>query len=114
MLASCLMIKITYTPEFKKEFKRLSKKFISLSQEMQELIAELSQNPESGKSIGKNIFKIRLAVKSKGKGKRGGMRVITYFYSLNDELYLLYLYDKSEQDSVSSKEIQSVINSITE
>lgn len=42
------------------------------------------------------------------------MRVITYFYSADDELYLLHLYDKSEHDSISLKEIQSIINTILE
>lgn len=81
---------------------------------MQDLVSLLSEMPETGKSLGKNIYKIRLSVKSKGKGKSGGMRVITYFYSSDNELYLLNLYDKSEQDSVSFKEIQSIINSIIE
>lgn len=114
MSTSYLMTKITYTPEFKKEFKRLSKKFVSLNQDMKDLVAELEKNPILGKSIGKNIFKIRLGIKSKGKGKRGGAKVITYLYSLNDELYLLYLYDKSEQETISTKEIESIINSIIE
>lgn len=89
------MTKITYTPEFKKEFKRLSKKFKSLDEEIRNLISLLSKNPETGTDLGNSIYKIRLGVKSKGKGKSGGMRVITYFYSADEELYLLHLYDKS-------------------
>lgn len=63
------MTKITYTPEFKKEFKRLSKKFKSLDEEIRNLISLLSKNPETGTGLGNSIYKIRLGVKSKGKVK---------------------------------------------
>ena len=106
------MTKITFTPEFKKEFKRLCKKYSSLNEEMKELVVQLAKNPTSGTSLGNNIFKIRLGIKSKGKGKSGGARVISYLYTLNDKLYLLYVYDKSEQSSMSSKEIRLIIDSI--
>jgi len=106
------MTEITYTAEFKREFKRLSKKFVSLEEDMHTLIDELSRNPVQGQALGKNIFKIRLGIKSKGKGKSGGARIISYFYSEGDKLYLLYIYDKSERQSIPNKEIRSLIDSI--
>lgn len=51
------------------------------------------------------IYKIRLAIKSKGKGKSGGARVITYVLTDNNEIYLLTIYDKSEFDSIDDKTI---------
>ncbi|TBT96508.1 hypothetical protein CWI39_3753p0020, partial [Hamiltosporidium magnivora] len=68
------------THRFEKELKRLAKKFPSLKNEFAELIRELLVNPESGTFIGNNCYKIRLAIGSKGKGKSGGARVITYLY----------------------------------
>ena len=107
-----LMTEIIFTSEFKKEFKRLSKKFASLDQDMKDLIQELNTNPSLGKSLGNNVFKIRLGIKSKGKGKSGGARIISYFFMSKSELYLLSIYDKSEQQSISIKDIRSLIDSI--
>ena len=57
---------------FEKQAKRLTKKYVSLKQELLELVDELEKNPQQGTAIGKNCFKIRLAIASKGKGKSGG------------------------------------------
>ncbi|MBW1619816.1 type II toxin-antitoxin system RelE/ParE family toxin, partial [Empedobacter falsenii] len=57
-------------------------------------------------------YKIRLAIKSKGKGKSGGARVITHLFIENETIYLLSLYDKSEQNSISDKEIKDLLKPI--
>ena len=98
--------------KFKKEAKRLIKKFPSLKQELSELGKLLSVKPDSGTSLGNNTFKIRVAVKSKGKGKSGGARVITYIISENEEICLLAIYDKSEFDSIDDKIIKSIIKTL--
>ena len=100
------------TPFFKKQAKRLSRKYRSLKQELEDLAHSLSDNPAQGKHMGNNIFKVRLAVKSKGKGKSGGMRIISYLLSADMELYLLTIYDKSEIDSVDDKTLQQLISEI--
>jgi len=52
---------------------------------------DLENNPRLGTAIGKNCYKIRLSIRSKGKGKSGGARVITHLIvNIGDEtLYLL-------------------------
>jgi hypothetical protein len=97
--------KIFYTPDFEKQFKNLCKKYKSLPDDLAALVEELKQNPMTGVSLGNNCYKIRLAIKSKGKGKSGGARVITFVFVNNTEVYLVTIYDKSEQASVSRKEI---------
>lgn len=103
---------ITFTPEFKRQYKRLAKKYASLKADMQELLDELAGNPLKGTSLGKNAYKIRLSVGSKNKEKSGGVRVITYLVSADNELYLLTVFDKSEQASVSSKTLRQLIDAI--
>ncbi|MCF0062737.1 type II toxin-antitoxin system RelE/ParE family toxin [Dyadobacter chenwenxiniae] len=103
------MVEITYTHEFLREYKRLAKKYSSLETEVKSLIEILSANPTRGTPLGSQIFKIRWQVKSKRKGKSGGIRVITYFKILNNELFLLDIYDKSERETVSLKDIRSFI-----
>ncbi|GGB84601.1 type II toxin-antitoxin system RelE/ParE family toxin [Dyadobacter sediminis] len=108
------MIKITYTPEFKKEYKRLSKKFPSPESDIKLLIEELYKNPTLGKSLGSHAYKIRCQVKSKGKGKSGGVRIITYYLEEDYKIYLLNIYDKSERQSISAKQIRDLIQSVTD
>lgn len=66
------------THRFEKELKRLTKKFPSLKNEFANLIKDVTNDPKTGTLIGNNCYKIRLAIGSKVKGKRGGARVITY------------------------------------
>lgn len=68
-----------------------------------------------GKDLGNEVRKIRMAVKSKGKGKSGGMRVITFNVIIDrtdTEITLLSMYDKSEKESISDKEIKVLLESI--
>ena len=99
--------------KFKKEAKRLINKFPSLKKELADLSATLTTGPEAGTPLGNNTFKIRLAIKSKGKGKSGGARVITYLVTEEKEIYLLTIYDKSEFDNVDDKTIKSIIKTLT-
>ena len=100
------------TDKFKKEAKRLIKKFPSLKQELAHLGSILEKEPETGTLLGNDTYKIRLAIKSKGKGKSGGARVITYVVTDNREVYLLTIYDKSEFENVDDKTIKTIIATI--
>lgn len=91
---------------FDKQLKRLAKKFPSLKQEFSELIKSLSENPQQGMPIGNDCYKIRLSIQSKSKGKSGGARVITYVLFIKNEVYLLSIYDKSEDENISDKIIE--------
>jgi mRNA-degrading endonuclease RelE of RelBE toxin-antitoxin system len=97
---------------FERQARRLIKKYPSLKKEVQELILELNSDPQKGISIGHNCFKIRLAIASMGKGKSGGSRVITHIVFKNDTVFLLSIYDKSEIENLSDKEILELIKII--
>jgi mRNA-degrading endonuclease RelE of RelBE toxin-antitoxin system len=103
---------IISTHRFEKELKRLAKKFPSLKNEFAELIAEIIEDPESGTFIGNNCYKIRLAIRSKGKGKSGGARVITYLYIETETVYLLTIYNKSEKEDLKPNELKDMIKSL--
>ena len=94
---------------FEKQFKRYSKKYPSLKSELATLISQLEQTPDIGTPIGHNSYKIRLAITSKGRGKSGGARVITCVITKNIEVYLLYIYDKSEQSNITDKELLQLL-----
>jgi len=100
------------TDKFKKEAKKLIKKYPSLKAELVELNLTLSNEPASGKSLGNNTYKIRIAIRSKGAGKSGGARVITYIITSNKEVYLLTIYDKGDLDTIDDKTIKGIIKNI--
>lgn len=100
------------TEKFKKEAKRLIKKYPSLKKELEELETILTTEPRSGSDLGYNTYKIRLAIRSKGKGKKGGGRVITYLVTKEKEIYLLIIYDKAEFDTIDDKTIKSIVKNL--
>lgn len=82
---------------------------------MEVLRDELNQNPYAGADLGGGARKVRMSIRSKGKGKSGGARVITYLISAveeNIEISLLTIYDKSERENISDKEIRSLIQAL--
>ncbi len=102
--------KVFTTRKFEKDLKRLVKKFPSLKSEYQRLIERISQVPDSGSFIGNDCYKIRLAISSKGKGKSGGARVISYLYVKSESVYLLSIYDKSEKADLKPNELKEMVD----
>lgn len=94
---------------FERQAKKLTKKYTSLKSELLALVQELKENPDQGTAIGKRCYKIRLAIKSKGKGKSGGARVITNFVVANDAVYLLSIYDKTDKKNLSDKDLDELL-----
>ena len=104
--------KINATQRFEKEVKKLAKKYPSLIADLRALREELRNNPKAGASLGKSCYKVRVAIKSKGKGKSGGARVITYVVEETSEqinLILLSIYDKSDISALADKDIAELV-----
>lgn len=106
------MIKVLTTPNFDKGLKKLSKKYASILTDLAQLVKTLKEEPTTGESLGKSCYKIRMAISSKQKGKSGGARVITYVKIVQETVYMVAIYDKSDKESVSNDEIESFINEI--
>lgn len=104
--------KIKTIPRFDKDIKRLAKKYPSIKAEYIELVQSLKNDPQQGKALGNNCYKIRLAIASKGKGKSGGARVITYLQISDTSVYLLSIYDKSEMENIPDKELDELLGDI--
>ena len=107
-----MSFEIKITPKFEKELKRLSKKYPSLKTEYPELVQSLRENPIQGTSLGDNCYKVRIPIASKGKGKSGGARTITYLKIKDTTVFLLTIYDKGEKETTSSKEIEDLLKLI--
>jgi hypothetical protein len=103
---------ILATSFFERELKTLAKKHRSLKNDLATLIEQLEQNPTTGSELGNHCYKIRLAIASKGKGKSGGARVITHVHVSAQNVYLLAIYDKSEMENITDKEIIERVKNI--
>ncbi len=101
--------KIELTDNFIKEAKKLIKKYPSLRSEIAELGKELAENPTTGTPLGNDVYKIRLAIASKNKGKSGGARVISFVKIIDETVYLLSIFNKGEKDTISDKEIEELL-----
>ena len=104
--------KVDTIAPFRKEAKKLIKKYPSLKQELADLGTRLSIDPAIGIALGNDCYKIRLAIASKGKGKAGGARVITRFYVDADTVFLLSIYDKSAKDTIPNHYIKVLLSFI--
>ena len=106
--------KVILTAFFVRKAKRLLKKYHTLQSSLLFLEKELLSNPRKGDNYGSNIYKIRLADESKGKGKSGGFRVITYLVeesATSTDIYLITIFDKSEESSIDKDEIKEIVKS---
>lgn len=112
-------VRVETAESFKRVVKPLLKKYPSLRGELNALEGKLLVNPTMGTPLGHRAYKIRLAIRSKGKGKSGGARVITYLQyevivSADQRensliVNLIAIFDKSETESISEKELKSLI-----
>ena len=100
------------TDNFNREVKKLSKKYRSLKKDIKLLGLSLQQNPTMGTSLGNNVYKVRMAITSKDKGKSAGARIITFILIQDQVMYLMAIYDKSEKENISDKEIKYLIKQI--
>jgi mRNA-degrading endonuclease RelE of RelBE toxin-antitoxin system len=101
--------KIYSTDYFEKELKKLSKKYSSINIDFQRLIESLKSEPRQGIPLGKDCYKIRMSISSKGKGKRSGSRVITCVKIKNESIYLISIYDKSDKESIDDKKLDYLL-----
>lgn len=110
-----MSVEVVISENFRKEAKKYLKKFPSLKNELLELSDSLLLNPKQGVKLTETTFKIRLASKSKGKGKSGGFRVITYVVEMIESedgrvvVTLLSIYDKSETNTLKDNDIKLLI-----
>ncbi len=104
--------KVITTGVFARKVKPLLKKYKTLGESLLDLQKELLVNPRLGVSYGANIYKVRVADPSKGTGKSGGFRVVTYLVIENTdsiEIQLITILNKSEEASVSKEDVLKLI-----
>ena len=104
--------KIEAIEAFEKELKRLSKKYPSIKEDFENLLYDLIENPQQGIPLGKDCYKIRMAISSKNQGKSGGARVITCVKIVKEKIYLIAIFDKSDMENISDNELNDRLDNI--
>lgn len=110
-----MSFKIEATEDFRKAFKKLAKRYKSFASDFKEFTKSLEENPYQGDELTPGVRKIRMSITSKGKGKAGGARVITYTVAVSQEsgdVYLIDLYDKSDYSTVIVSVIKDKIDGL--
>ena len=103
---------IVPTPNFARAFKTLAKRHRSLKKDLLDLSNSLKENPFQGVELCPGIRKIRMSITSKGKGKSGGARIITYTIIAAETagtVYLMYIYDKSDYSTVDVDVLKDIV-----
>jgi hypothetical protein len=103
---------VSTIPLFDKQVKRLSKKYPSLKKDLTDLFDLLEINPKQGKALGNNFYKVRISITSKGKGKSGGARVITFVKIIETTVYVATIYDKTDKSTITDTELEQIFNLI--
>jgi mRNA-degrading endonuclease RelE of RelBE toxin-antitoxin system len=103
---------IIAVPSFRKELKKLAKKYPSLKNEFGRFLTLLGKEPKQGVHIGNNCYKVRLSIASKGKGKSGGSRIITHLIISEKQVFLIAIYDKSEKENLTDAELKILLKGI--
>ena len=104
--------KITTTPDFARDLKQLSKRYPSIKQDFGHFLETLRETPQMGIPLGKHLRKVRFSISSKDKGKSGGARVIAHVVLVETnetDITLVTLYDKSDQNSITDKELKMLM-----
>ena len=104
-----MSFKIKPVDGFKRDFKKLVKKYKKLDDDLKKVILELRENPKIGTYLQYNCYKIRMANSSTLTGKSGGFRVIYYFIDEQNNLYLMNIYSKTKKENISENELLELL-----
>jgi len=94
---------------YKKSYKKLSKQYKNIQNDIDNFINSIHSKDDLGTELKSNIFKVRIKNSDKNKGKSAGYRLISYLALVENELQLLYIYDKSKIENLTENEIDKLI-----
>ena len=106
---------IDFTTEFSRGAKVLKKRYKSFMNDLEDFKDSIMKNPFQGAELVPGIRKVRMTIKSKGKGKSGGARMITLTYYVSEaegKVHFLIIYDKSDADTIDVKVVQQYVSEL--
>ena len=109
-------VKVTLSPDFLRDLKRLRKKYPRVRADVQDLIDQIQNGATPGdqmQGVGYPVYKARVASTDMKRGKSGGFRVI-YYVVIEEQVVLLTIYTKTQREDISSAEIRDRISGLPE
>ena len=100
---------VRFSSDFQRAFKQLTKRYRSLPNDFGRVLSSLKENPYQGDELYDGMRKVRIAFTSKGRGKRGGGRIIIRLTIEDTCLSFLYIYDKADMGNVSDAYLDDII-----
>lgn len=104
-----MSFKIIPTSRFEKEVKKISRIYPGFKKDIERLASSLADHPIQGSHLGHGIYKVRIPITGKSSGKSYGARAIHAVFSVDSEVYLLSVYDKSVKKDLGSNEVRELI-----
>ncbi|MEM9672177.1 MAG: type II toxin-antitoxin system RelE/ParE family toxin [Cyclobacteriaceae bacterium] len=105
-------VTVSFTPEFRRNIRRLARKYRNIRADIQPVITELTQGGTPGNQIqgtGYTVFKVRVKNSDAQRGKSGGYRII-YYLQTSSDVILITIYSKTEQGDISAEQIRRIIS----
>jgi mRNA-degrading endonuclease RelE of RelBE toxin-antitoxin system len=93
---------------FSKQLKKLAKKYKNIKKDLLEFMNDFDEIHQKAISIKTNIFKVRVKNSDKNKGKSAGYRIY-YYLKINEKVFLLTIYDKSEIEMINEEILNKMI-----
>ncbi|MBU0567887.1 type II toxin-antitoxin system RelE/ParE family toxin [bacterium] len=103
------------TPIYKAAVAALQRKYHHITEDLEKVIEQLEIHPELGSSIPgyrHQVWKIRCGSRDMRKGKRAGFRVIYAWQRNQEQVYLLFVYAKTEKTNISDAQIKSLLQEL--
>jgi mRNA-degrading endonuclease RelE of RelBE toxin-antitoxin system len=110
-LTESLSIKIKFTPDFRKQLRKLEKRYRKIKSDLEPILIQIQMGEIVGDRLQRldaEVFKVRVRNSDTNRGKSGGYRVI-YWLKLPECVVLLDIYSKSDRDDVEANIIQDII-----
>lgn len=102
------MIAVVETEEFLADAKG-----VLSEDEHDALILYVAHHPDAGDLIPETGGLRKLRWAAKGKGKRGGSRVIYYFHNLDVPLFLMAIFAKDVQTDLAPRQRKALVRQLT-
>lgn len=106
-----MTVSVQTTPPFENAVKELRKKYPKIRDDLSPLIQQLKNGEHPGDKIpnvGHDVYKVRVANPSAGRGKSGGFRVI-YYVKEKNVIRLIMMYNKTQRKDISPGQIRRLI-----
>jgi mRNA-degrading endonuclease RelE of RelBE toxin-antitoxin system len=109
------LIEIRLTPDFKRQVRKLAKKYRQIKSDLQPILTQMQMGEIIGDrfvGIDAEVFKVRVRNSDTNRGKSSGYRVI-YWLKLPECIVLVDIYSKSEQNNIEINAIKRTIAGFT-